>query len=246
MLISFNECYAKKIADVLKLYFKLKNQPFMKSSQLKFYLSVILICLNTSCAINYRALQKEDLQTYNEVNISGSGTIEVIKQELNAEKIINGNSRIKRQFEKKGYRSFLLTISNPSKDTILLSKDNLFAIEDYQRVPLLSKAEVSDQIRFNRGLFWAISGYGLITPFAYAGSEIIYRNSKLLIAVPVLSYGIINNAIAYRSAKRIKHYLNDYYLIGKSIPPGKKLSGIVVVKNLTENINFEYRSAVNK
>lgn len=229
------------ILHIQKLSIRATNKFLMELTKSLKILSGILICLQSACAIRYNLLKQDDLQNYKVTNVPDTGSIQITKENGNAEKVINGNTRIKRQLEKDDYHSFLVTVSNPSKDTINLSSENLFAIENYQRVPIIDETKVSDHIRFNRGWFWVISGYGLITPFGYAGSELVFTGSKLLIAVPLLSYGIINNVIAYKSSNRFKRYLKGYYLLNKSIPPGKKLSGVVVVKNRTEDVHFEYR-----
>ena len=209
-------------------------------------LSIILLGLLSSCAINYNGLNINKKQVYQGGALSDTGSIKINIENSNGEKGTNENVRIKRQLAKKGYRSFSLNIINTTTDTILLTSKNLFAIENYQPIPIINENKVIDNINFKRGWFWAVTAYGLITPFAYAGSDIIFQSRQLLIAAPLISYGTYNNIIAYRSIKRLKNDLTEFYLLNKSIPPGKILSGIVLVKSQTDHVSFLYRPSVVK
>ena len=204
-------------------------------------LSVILFTLLSSCAINYSSSNIKNTKSYEGTILSDTGSISIQIENNSVQTGINGSFRIKQQLEKKGYQSFLLNITNTTRDTILLTTKNFYAIENYQPIPIVNQNEVINIINFRRGWFWTVTTYGLITPFAYVGSQIIFRSRQLLIAAPLIAYGLYNNAISYRSIKRLKNDLNEFYLLNKSIAPGQKLLGLVLVKSHSEQVSFLYR-----
>lgn len=194
-----------------------------------------------SCAINYKikphggALGK--MPVYQD-NVAVAGLS--VSQKIDST-ILFANARIKRQLFRKGYTCYRVTVSNSGNDSISLSAKNFYAISNYQPITCANADQAFKVINLNRGLFLAMSGYGLISPLAYAGRKLSFGKGGLIVGIPLLIYGATNAVIAYKSAGNLKKAIKAHYLLGKTVAPGQAVSGIILVKSQAQDLEFVFR-----
>lgn len=199
---------------------------------------MLFLALFSSCAVNYKS-EKETLIDEEQPTISHDYQILITSRIDSA--FLFKNKKIKTKLLRKGYQSFIVTITNPTNDTLSISEENLFVITAYEPLPILPKSTVLKVINLNRGLFIAAGSYGILSSFAYAGHKVIVSKSNVLLSLPIIAYGMINTIQSYRTAKNLNEDLNKNYIIGKKIMPKSKASGIAVVKSNQSDVSFKYK-----
>lgn len=203
-------------------------------------LAVALLLFNTGCAINYKPANTNLSSLPTAMTKADTSSVEVLKSEDTT--FLFNNAKIKKQLLKKGYSSYIVKVINYTADTLSITGKTLFAIKDYEPIAIVPEYRVLPLINFNRGLFLSATAYGLISPFAYAGRKIRFSKGALLVALPIVGYGLGNSFVAYRSVKRLKKVVDEHYLVGKKVVPHSTLSGFVIVHNNDNSLNFAYRT----
>lgn len=199
------------------------------------YAIFVILFSCSGCAIHYQS---------NRLPSNESGIADSLKRQSFPEiKKINDevflkNPRLKKQLERKGYKSYIVSVHNSTNDTIVIDTRNFYGIKDYQSIPYVKPAELLKILKFQKGLFLSISGYGLLTPFSYAGRKLSFGKQQLFIAVPLLTYGAYNTIRAFKSEKRLSNDINSYYILGKKVPPQQTISGFVVVQTTDDSFEF--------
>lgn len=207
--------------------------------KLKFKIAVFLvIVLISGCVIKYKS-KHIDLTSFTKKS-SPTNVITISKR--NDSLILYANQQIKNQLTKKGYKSFIVTIDNNTKDTLTITSKTFYAIRNFEPTPYLTQNEIIQMIKFNKGLFFSAVGFGILSPFGYAGRKLIFSSRQLVIAIPLLVYGTLNTIITLKSKKQLNEDLKRHYLINKIVPPFASVSGVILVKTADDEIDFIYRS----